>query len=106
MGDLDGNGDLEIVVGRAAGSGTNTWVLEHTGDVRQGWPRLKAGDESSAWGVYNANIGLGDLDGDGLPEIIAPSDTITVSAYKPDGTQLFTNSMYHSQPRTRYEFLG
>ena len=106
VGDLDGNGDLEIVVGRAAGSGTNTWVLEHTGDVRQGWPRLKTGDESSAWGVYNANIGLGDLDGDGLPEIIAPSDTITVSAYKPDGTQLFTNSMYHSHPGHDMNFWG
>jgi len=105
-GDLDGNGYLEVVVGRAAGSSTNTWVLEHTGDVRQGWPRLKTGDESSAWGVYNANIGLGDLDGDGLPEIIVPSDTITVSAYKPDGTQLFTNSMYHGQPGHDMNFWG
>lgn len=98
VGDLDGDGSFEIIVGRAAGSETNTWVLEHSGDVRQGWPRLKSGDESSAWGVYNANIGLGDLDGDGLPEIIVPSDTITVSAYKPDGSQLSTNPMYHGNP--------
>lgn len=98
LGDLDGNGDLEIVVGQAAGSFTNTWVLEHTGAIRQGWPRLKDGDEGSAWGVYNATIGLGDLDGDELPEIIVPSDTITISAYKPDGTQLVTNPLYHGQP--------
>ena len=98
VGDLDGNGFLEIIVGRAAGSKTNTWVLEHTGEIRQGWPRLKAGEESSAWGIYNANIGLGDLDGDGLPEIVIPSDTITVSAYKSDGTQLSTNPMYHGNP--------
>ncbi len=95
VGDLDGNGDLEIVVGRAAGSGTNTWVLEHTGTVRPGWPRLASGDEGSAWGIYNANIALGDLDGDGLPEIVAPSDTITLAAYKPNGSQLSTNTMYH-----------
>lgn len=106
VGDLDGNGDLEIVVGRAAGSRTNTWVLEHTGGVRQGWPRLKTGDESSAWGVYNTNIGLGDLDGDGLPEIIVPSDTITVSAYKPDGSQLFTNPMYRGHPGHDMDFWG
>lgn len=95
VGDLDGNGDLEIVVGRAAGSKTNTWVLEHTGVVRSGWPSLGSGDEGSAWGVYNANISLGDLDGDGLPEIIVPSDTITIAAYQPDGSQLSTNTMYH-----------
>jgi hypothetical protein len=106
VGDLDGNGDLEVVVGRAAGSGTNTWALEHTGDVRQGWPRLKTGDESSAWGVYNANIGLGDLDGDGVPEIIVPSDTITISSYKPDGNQLFTNLIYHGHPGHDMNFWG
>jgi hypothetical protein len=95
VGDLDGNGDLEIVVGRADGSKTNVWVLEHTGAVRSGWPRLSGGEEGSAWGVYNANIALGDLDGDGLPEIVAPSDTITICAYKADGSHLPTHSMYH-----------
>ncbi len=106
VGDLDRNGDMEIIVGRAAGSGTNTWVLEHTGAVRWGWPRLKSGDESSAWGTYNANIGLGDLDGDGFPEIIVPSDTLTISAYRSDGTQLATNFMYHDQPGHDMNFWG
>jgi hypothetical protein len=106
VGDLDRDGDLEIIVGRAAGSGTNTWVLEHTGAVRWGWPRLKSGDKSSAWGTYNANIGLGDLDGDGLPEIIVPSDTITVSAYRSDGTQLATNFMYHGHSGHDMNFWG
>ncbi len=92
--DLDGNGDLEIIVGRAQLNKNNVWVLEHTGKVRRGWPRL-AGGEGSAAGLYNDNIGIGDLDGDGLPEVIVPSDTITVCAYRADGQQLGTNSMYH-----------
>ncbi|GEM_PF-463816 len=92
--DLDGNGDLEIIVGRAQLDDTNVWVLEHTGKVRKGWPRL-AGGEGSAAGLYNDNIGVGDLDGDGLPEVIVPSDTITICAYGADGSHLQTNPMYH-----------
>ncbi len=106
VGDLDGDGKLEIVVGRASGSKTNTWVLDHTGTVRSGWPRLGANDEGSAWGVYNANIALGDLDGDDLPEIVAPSDTITICAYRSDGTQLTTNSLYHGHSGHDMNFWG
>jgi len=92
--DLDGNGDMEIIVGRAQLDHTNVWVLEHTGKVRKGWPQLGNG-EGSAAGLYNDNIGVGDLDGDGLPEVIVPSDTITICAYGADGRHLPTNSMYH-----------
>jgi len=91
--DLDGNGDLEIAVGRALLDHFNAWVLEHTGDTRPGWPQLTG--EGSAAGIYNDNIGLGDLDGDHLPELVFPSDTITIGAYQPDGGQLGTNVLYH-----------
>ena len=106
VGDLEGDGDLEIIVGRASGSSTNTWVLDSTGAVWPGWPRLQSGDQGSAWGVYNANISLGDLDADGLPEIVVPSDTITICAYKSDGTQLPTNAIYHGQPGHDMDFWG
>ncbi|MHC1742775.1 MAG: FG-GAP-like repeat-containing protein [Syntrophobacteraceae bacterium] len=106
VGDLDGNGKLEIVVGRASGSKTNTWVLDSTGKVRSGWPRLGTSDEGSAWGVFNANIALGDLDGDELPEIVAPSDTITICAYRSDGTQLATNTLYHGHSGHDMNFWG
>ena len=92
--DLDGNGDMEIVVGQARLDKLNVWVLEHTGSTRPGWPQL-SNDEGSAAGLYNDNIGLGDLDGDGLLELVIPSDTITLCAYEPDGTHLPTHEMYH-----------
>lgn len=96
VGDLDANGDLEIVVGLSRLDTLNVWVLEDDGDVRAGWPQLTG--EGSAAGIYNDNIGLGDLDGDPQLELVIPSDTITIAAYEPDGSQLATDEMYHNHP--------
>lgn len=95
--DLDGDGDMEIVVGLALLDRLNTWVLEHTGTIRPGWPQL-SNDEGSAAGLYNDNIALGDVDGDGVLELVIPSDTITVCAYEPDGTHMAAHEMYHDHP--------
>lgn len=95
--DLDGDGDMEIVVGLARLNKVNAWVFEHTGGIRSGWPQLSNG-EGSAAGLYNDNIGLGDLDGDTELELVIPSDTITICAYEPDGSHLPTHEMYHGHP--------
>jgi uncharacterized repeat protein (TIGR01451 family) len=92
--DLDGDGDMEIAVGQARLDKINVWVFEHTGNIRTGWPQI-TNSEGSAAGLYNDNIGLGDLDGDGQLEVVVPSDTITIGAYEPDGSALPTNEMYH-----------
>jgi FG-GAP-like repeat len=90
--DLDQDGDLEIIV-TATGNQVNTWVYEHDGSLRPGWPQLdNAG--GYAWGVYNANAAAGDLDGDGSGEIVVPSDVHYINAYKPDGSLLPASSIY------------
>ena len=91
--DIDGDNSAEIIVTVAGYNQTNTWVFEHTGALRPGWPQLAAGYES-AHGVFNDNAWAADLDGDGLSEIIVPSDVTTVCAYKPDGSQLQTADIY------------
>ena len=91
--DLDANGDLEIIVTAAQGSAVNTWVYEHTGSLRSGWPQLN-NDSGYAWGVYNANAAAGDLDGDGTGEIVVPSDVHYINAYNPDGSPIPANAMY------------
>jgi hypothetical protein len=91
--DLDGNGDMEILVTAAQGSAVNTWVYEHTGVVRTGWPQL-SDDNGYAWGVYNNNASVGDIDGNGLAEIIVPSDVHYICAYRPDGSKIQANAMY------------
>jgi uncharacterized repeat protein (TIGR01451 family) len=103
--DLEGDGDMEIVVGQARLDKVNVWVLEHYGGIRTGWPQITT-VEGSAAGLYNDNIGLGDLDGDGELEIVVPSDTITIAAYEPDGSSLPTHPMYHDHPGHDMDFWG
>ena len=91
--DLDHNGDLEIIVTGAYGSRVNTWVYEHDGSLRPGWPQLN-NDGGYAWGVYNDNAAAGDLDDDGTGEIIVPSDVHYLNAYNPDGSHIAANPMY------------
>jgi len=91
--DLDGDHLLEVIVTGALGSRTNTWVFEHDGTLRQGWPQL-TNDSGYAAGVYNANASAGNLDGDEALEIIVPSDVHYICAYEADGTQIPANAIY------------
>ena len=93
LSDLDQDGTLEVIVTGAVYNRTNTWVFEHDGSLRPGWPQL-ANESGYAYGVFNATLAVGQLDGDGLGEIIVPSDVHYICAYKPDGTMLPANSMY------------
>jgi hypothetical protein len=91
--DLDNDGTLEIVANAAIGSKTNTWVYEHNGTLRGGWPQLN-NDSGYAWGVFNDNAAIADLDADGIAEIIVPSDVHYICTYQPDGTLVPANSIY------------
>jgi hypothetical protein len=91
--DLDGDGTSEILVTGAVYDRVNTWVYEHDGTLRAGWPQL-SDDSGYAHGVFNANAAVGDLDGDGLAEIVVPSDVHYICAYEPDGCQIPAHSMY------------
>jgi hypothetical protein len=91
--DIDGDGTAEIVVSAGVGSETNTWVYEHTGTIRSGWPQL-TNDSGYAHGVFNDNVALGDLDGDGWSEIVVPSDVHYICAYEADASHIPAHAMY------------
>ncbi len=91
--DLDGDGSDEIVVTGAVYGKTNTWVYEHSGELRSGWPKLDD-DSGYAWGIFNDNGWVADLNGDGSKEIIVPSDVHYICAYNANGQQLDSHSMY------------
>lgn len=96
VGDLDADGTMEIVVSAAVGSGTNTWVLEHSGATRPGWPRVGNG-LGYAYGVFNDNAAIADLEGDGDGEVIIPSDVHYICAYDPDGSPLAAHESYQGK---------
>ena len=79
--DLDSDGDMEIIVGSARGANhNNIYIYEHNGVLRPGWPQLSSG--CCAYGLYNDNLTIGDIDGDGKGEIVAPSDVHYICAFK------------------------
>ena len=91
--DLDGDGTLEIIVTGAVYDQVNTWVYEHDGSLRPGWPQL-ANDSGYAYGIFNANAAVGDLDGDGVGELVVPSDVHYICAYEANGQQIPAHAMY------------
>jgi hypothetical protein len=103
--DLEADGQLEIVVGRASGGDTRQVnVFEPNGSVRPGWPARHVGDLGYGWGMYNENLAVADLNGDGFKEIFAPTDTHYVTALDRNGNQLGVNPIY--APRTVWSEVG
>jgi hypothetical protein len=93
--DLDNDGQLEIVAGRAGNGDTlQLNVFEPDGSVRPGWPARHNGDPGSGWGMYNENVAVGDMDGDGFKEVFGPTDTHYITALDRNGSQLPVNSRY------------
>lgn len=94
--DLDGDGDVEILA--ASTRSQNQWyAFEHTGALRASyWPQHGADSATNGYtaGCYNQNIAAGDLDGDGLAEIIGPNDTHYLAAFQDNGAQIPANPMY------------
>ncbi len=90
--DLDADGTDELVV-TSTGDEVNTYVYEHTGTLRSGWPQLN-NDSGYGWGVYNDNAALGDLDNDGQGELVVPSDVHYINAYEANGAQIPANAIY------------
>ena len=94
--DLNGDGTREIIVGAGISSPKSVWVYSYDGNILPGWPQLdnmQNGEtnpydyKNNGWGygVFDDGTSTGDIDGDGMPEIIVPTDTAFVGAYEADG---------------------
>jgi hypothetical protein len=92
--DVDGDGVQEVLVHKQA-EGPTTNVYELDGSTASGWPQI--GDACPApdggcmdFGGFNQNIGAGDLDGDGVMDVIATYDVIGFGVWNGDGTSFPT----------------
>ena len=120
VGDLSGNGKMEIVVGygrgEEEGGQISVWVYDCYGNIRPGWPQLDPSQDGHyfdysdrphlsttaySFGVFGDGIALGDLNGDGKPEIIVPTDTAYIDAYYFNGSLVKASDYYRDQYGTR-----
>lgn len=102
--DLDGDGKQEIVVGSGIASAVSVWVYRCDGTLMPGWPQLSDRQNGSqnrsvkgtaySYGVFGDGIAIGDLDGDGQPDIIVPTDTAYIVAYHTDGSLVTASDIY------------
>jgi hypothetical protein len=93
--DLEADGTLEIVVGRASGGSTRQLnVFEPDGSVRPGWPARRDGEPGYGWGMYNQNVAVADMNGDGFKELLGPTDTHYITALDRGGSQLPASAVY------------
>lgn len=95
--DLDHDSRQEIIVGRASGGSTRQLnVLQADGSVRPGWPARRDGEAGYGWGMYNENVAVADVTGDGFKDVIGPTDTHYITALDRDGNQLPANTQYNN----------
>ncbi|MCB9557853.1 MAG: VCBS repeat-containing protein [Deltaproteobacteria bacterium] len=93
--DLDGDGDDEIVAAttnplKADRQRDLLVALAGDGSVVSGFPPNTSGSggcQRDCWvvGGFDQNLAIGDLDGDGRPEIVAPHDNAYISVHHHDG---------------------
>lgn len=111
-GDVDGDGQLDLVAatGHSGPSDViNAWHAD--GSQVDGFPPNTAGvsgcdedDKCYLAGCYDQNAAVGDLDGDGMQDIVAPHDNAYISIHKGSGEAFDANSMFkpNKTPGVRY----
>ena len=104
-GDVDGDGQLDIVVAstRSDGNEDVVNVFEADGNVLAGFPPLQSGVSGCEAdgrcyiaGAYDQNVGVGDVDDDGISDIVVPMDNAYAGFYRGTGEVFDTDASFPS----------
>lgn len=88
--DLNNDGRSEIIVGASSNSAENVWVYDCNGRILPGWPQLAANQNAAitydkasgySYGVFMDGVTAGDINGDGIKEVLVATDTAYLCAY-------------------------
>ncbi len=105
-GDVDGDGQLDLVLAPAHGGPTDVMHAFHAnGAPVAGFPPNVAGTSGCDQhcylaGCFDQNLAVGDLDGDGKADVVAPHDNAYASFHKGTGEAFDANTMFVDRKKT------
>jgi hypothetical protein len=88
LGDIDGDRDLDLVLGNQYASNT---LFRNNGGVLSSEPSW-----ASSPPVFTSALALGDLDGDGTPDLICGNGLTSTTVYPNDGSSFSANPTWSS----------
>lgn len=106
-GDVNGDGQLDVVVASTNHSPDILSAYTAAGQQIQGFPPIASGtigcqNGTNCWvaGAFDQNLAVGDLDGTGGLDIVAPMDCSYAGFFHGTGVAFDANPMFKKRPKT------